>query len=369
MTSQLTVGDIFRTGRGGFLSQYGSVTPAYQKRALSSIALCQTAALGGNVVECPHCGHREIHYRSCYQRGCPTCEGLKDATWMKERVKDLLPVQYFHVVFTIPHILNELFLHNQRLCFSLFFDAVKETLMTVGRNRFHGEIGFFAIMHTWGQQLSFHPHIHCVVPGGALTKENQWIPSSKKQPYFASHKVLSLVFRGILIKKLKRVHLKFTGDLEQLCTESVKKKWVVHCKPPFSGPIRVIQYLARYTRKVAISNSRLIELNNGQVSFTWKDYANGSESKVMQLKTTEFIRRFLSHIPLPRFVRIRHFGFLSNKKRNVSIPLIRELIGEVLPDGATAINTVSFGKCPLCRVGFFVVVSEVLKQAIQWNSS
>jgi hypothetical protein len=295
---------------------------------------------------------------------------------MKERVEDLLPVHYFHVVFTVPHILNELFLHNQKVCFSLFFDAVKETLSTVGKRRFNAEIGFFAVMHTWGQLLTFHPHIHCCVPGGGLSFDRQtWIPSSKKQRFFASHKVLALVFRGILIKKLKGAFAKgdihYEGDLESLLTQSVSRKWVVHCKPPFDGPLRVIQYLARYTRKVALSNSRLISFENNTVTFSWKDYSSNSESKVAKLSSMEFIRRFLSHIPTPRFVRIRHFGFLSNRRRKASVALIRNLIGELLPEASALTFEDSFmpGRCPVCSTGVLLPVTSFLKKPLTCNSS
>ena len=377
MASRLTVGELFRHGKEQFLSRYGELTPGYQKRALAAISLCQTPALGSTMKECSECRHRELHYGSCYQRGCPTCEGSKDAQWMKERVTDLLPVPYFHVVFTVPHILNDLFLGNQKVCFSLFFDAVRDTLMTVGKNQFNAEVGFFAVMHTWGQLLNFHPHIHCVVPGGGLSFDRtQWVPASKKQRYFASHKVLALVFRGILIKKLKRASAKgtllYNGDLEQLLTESVKRKWVAHCKPPFDGPIRVIQYLARYVRKVAISNSRLLSFDGDAVAFSWKDYANGSAAKATRLPLVEFIRRFLSHIPVPRFVRIRHYGFLSNTRRRKTIPYIRELIGDLLPEAAALTNlrdSFCSGRCPVCGVGVLVPVSPICSAVVGCDSS
>lgn len=292
---------------------------------------------------------------------------------MQQRLKDLLPVHYFHIVFTVPHILNELFLNNQKVGYGLFFDAVRDTLVTVGKNRFQAEVGFFAVMHTWGQKLNFHPHIHCVVPGGALIKDT-WIHSSKKQRYFASHKVLALVFRGILLKKLKRAYakkkLKYDGDLNLLLDSSVTRKWVVHCKPPFDGPVRVIQYLARYTRKVALSNSRLLEFKNDKVSFSWNDYSHNGTPKIASLPKLEFVRRFLSHIPLPRFIRIRHYGFLSNCKRQKAVELIRELIAEPLPDPvqlSTLKDSFRPGICKVCKLGKMLIIA-VEPQTI-WNSS
>ena len=372
---RLTVGEVFRSGQKEYLSRYRSTTPAYQQRALAAISLCQTPLLGATLTECSQCQHRELHYQSCYHRGCPTCEGSKDALWMKARVDELLPVHYFHVVFTVPHLLNEFFLKNQKVYFSRFFDAVKETLMTIGKNHLNAEIGFFAVLHTWGQKLNFHPHIHCVVPGGGLSFDRtRWVSSSKKKHYFASHKVLALVFQGILIKKIKRAQAKeklVSHDLEKLLTDSVQKKWVVHCKPPFDSALRVIQYLSRYTRKVAISNSQLISLKNNSVSFSWKDYKNDAQSKVTILDSVEFIRRFLTHIPLPRFIRIRHFGFLSNAKRKTAIPLISELIGELLPDAKALQFEDSFqpGRCPVCKVGFMTIISPLKKVPTLCNSS
>jgi hypothetical protein len=296
---------------------------------------------------------------------------------MLARESELLPTHYFHLVFTVPHVLNELFLHNQRVCFAIFFKAVAKTLGTVMKERLKAQIGYFAIMHTWGQKLDFHPHIHCVVPGGGIREDGSWVTTSKKRRYFAPSKVLAVVFRGILIKALKRAYkdgkLTFNGNLETLLTQSVRTPWVVHAKPPFGSALQVLKYLSRYTRKVAISNSRLVSIDNGRVTFSFKDYAQQSKKKLCCLQAAEFIRRFLLHIPPPAFVRIRHYGFLAGKNRKQGIDKIKEVISGLIPilsKESRQLTTTGFcpGLCPLCNAKALVLV-EMIPTHLKTDSS
>lgn len=374
----ITVAEICRNYGAEFLNFYKLKLPAYKKTALWCLANCRTAALGGRVTECTECGHREYRYNSCRHRGCPQCEGSKEAGWMRARESELLPTHYFHIVFTVPHVLNELFIKNQRICFAIFFRSVAKALSTVMRDRLKAQVGFFAIMHTWGQRLDFHPHIHCVVPGGGVTNDGLWIATSKKRRYFAPTKVLAEVFRGILIKALKRAHkdrkLTFTGDLEALLNSSSKKPWVVHAEPPFGSAIQVLKYLSRYTRKVAISNSRLVSLEDNKVTFSFKDYAEQSEKKLCRMPVLEFIRRFLLHIPPRAFVRIRHYGFLAGKNRKIRIQNLKEVIAGLLPVLATLTATAikescALGLCPKCKVGVLILIEIIPRAIIKADSS
>lgn len=329
----LTVNELVRTYGAEFLSCYGEQIPAYQKRALWHLRNCRTEALGWRVVQCAECGQTQYRYNSCRHRGCPQCEGSKDAAWLHARVGDLLPTHYFHIVFTIPHELNPLFLNNPRLCYGVLFKAVAKTLKAVSRRRLNAEIGFFSILHTWGQKLEFHPHIHCVVPGGGLRSDETWVPTSKKRWYFAPTKVLAEVFRGIFIKALKRqgAKLNFSGNLEQLFERAVQKHWVVHAEPPFGSAVAVLKYLSRYTRKVALTNSRLISVKNSNVTFAFKDYSKNCKQQSLTLTVTEFIRRFLQHVPPPGFTRIRHYGFLNSKGKKERLQKIANAILGLLP--------------------------------------
>ena len=377
MQARLTVAELFRTHAQEFLGMYGKLVPGYQKKALWSLARCQTAALGGSIVECTACGHRESRYNSCRSRGCPQCEGSKEAKWLLERESELLPVHYFHVVFTVSHVLNTLIINNQRRCFALFFQSVAKALQTVAQNRLKGRLGFFSILHTWGQKLDFHPHIHCVVPGGCLSMDgNTWIPTSKERRYFAPTKVLAEVFRGIFIKALKRAYkdgkLKFDGNFEALINQAVSRNWVVHAQPPFGSATQVLKYLSRYTRKVALTNSRLVSLENGKVTFSFKDYADYSAKKYCRMQATEFIRRFLMHIPQPGFVRIRHYGFMTGKNRKQRLASLRDLIAGLLPviiSHPESDQSFKPGTCPNCGATSLTVVADLPKLPLRTDSS
>lgn len=374
-TARLTVAEIFRRYGPEYVGK-NQWLPQYLKFAVRCLAQCQTALLGGHEVECNQCGRRERVYNSCRHRACPQCEGSKSAQWMAARAADLLPVHYFHVVFTVPHTLNELIFRNQKVCYSIFFDAVKKTLLTVGQNNLKARLGFFGILHTWGQKLSFHPHIHCVVPGGGISRDgSSWVSSSKQKRYFVPQKVLARVFQGIFIRAIKDAYrrkdiiLEEEQDLEALLSAACLKPWVVHGKPPFAGPVEVIKYLARYTRKVAISNSRLLSLDGGKVAFSYRDYSDGAKTKIMHLAATEFIRRFLLHVPIPKFIRIRHFGFLANGQKKQALAKCRELLTETLacPKSAgsaarTFEDTFRKGRCPHCQIGTLQIISNVQPQ-------
>lgn len=329
----LTVNELARTYGAEFLLSYGEQIPAYQKSALWHLRNCRTNSLGWRLVQCAECGQTQYRYNSCRHRGCPQCEGSKDAAWLKARVGDLLPTHYFHVVFTVPHELNQLFLSNLKLCYGALFKAVAKTLKIVSHRRLNAEIGFFSVLHTWGQKLEFHPHIHCVVPGGGIRNNETWVSTSKKRWYFAPTKVLAEVFRGILIRALKRLgdKLQYQGNIEELFNRSVRKSWVVHAEPPFGSAVAVLKYLSRYTRKVALTNSRLISVKDGNVTFAYKDYSKNCEQRSLTLKVTEFIRRFLQHVPPPGFTRIRHYGFLNSKGKKERLQKITGAILGLLP--------------------------------------
>jgi Putative transposase/Transposase zinc-binding domain len=380
---RLEVADVFRQHGEAYLAQYGA-SPE-QQRVLHNIRNCRTAALGGHVQECDSCGHRKISYNSCRNRHCPKCQGLARARWLEARAGELLPVPYFHVVFTLPENLGPLALQNKMVVYGLLFRAVAETLLEVAANpkRMGARLGFLAVLHTWGQNLMHHPHVHCVVPAGGFSLDGSaWVSGRKK--FLLPVRVLSRVFRGKFIAFLKQAYargeLKFYGQLrslaqaatmENLLNHSVKHEWVVYAKRPFGGPEVVLKYLAGYTHRVAISNGRLLRLENGQVTFRWKDYARGSRQSIMTLEATEFIRRFLLHVLPSGFVRIRYYGFMANRVRAQNVERCRELLGQQLsaepkslqdgePSGAFCEES-----CPVCRKGCMRIIERLRPQRVQ----
>jgi hypothetical protein len=305
-----------------------------QQRILRAIASCRTAALGGHVETCDHCHYRRVAYNSCRNRHCPKCQATACARWMGDREEELLPVEYFHVVFTLPDTFNALALANKRVVYGVLFDAVGQTLLEVAANPKHlgAKIGFMSILHTWGQNLSLHPHVHCVVPGGGLSPDgSKWIGC--RPGFFLPVRVLSKVFRGKFIDLLKRARQsgKLIGAeqdsaFDRLLDASVKHDWVVYAKPPFGGPEQVLKYLSRYTHRIAISNRRLVAIDDRTVTFNYKDYAHGNQPRTMTLDGDEFLRRFLLHAVPSGFVRIRHFGLLANRVRTQSLIDCRRLL-------------------------------------------
>src|SRR5229473_4335208 len=343
------VADVFRTYEKEFFAQWGHVLSAPQRKAFEAIRDCRTAALGGHVEyveQCDTCGHRVISYNSCRNRHCPKCQATARAKWLAEREAELLPVPYFHVVFTLPQQIGRLALQNQRQIYTILFQAASETLLTIAADPRHlgASIGFLAVLHTWGQNLHLHPHLHCVVPGGGFSPDgSRWI-ACPKHSFFLPYKVLSRLFRKLFLlslgKAFRKGKLRFSGELrdlakpaafQALCETAAHLEWVVHVKPPFGGPRRVLKYLARYTHRVAISNHRLRALENGRVSFDWKDYADHSRTKTMSLDAVEFIRRFLLHVLPSGLVRIRHFGFLANRVRRQKLMQCRALLAASAP--------------------------------------
>ena len=336
----LEVADVIRTYREDFENARSGRLTSVEKRVLDDITACRTAAMGGHVDCCDRCGHLEISYNSCRNRHCPKCLASAPTKWLSDRESDLLPVDYFHVVFTIPREIATIALQNKRIVYNILFRSASETLRQVAADPKHlgAEIGFLAVLHTWGQNLEHHPHVHCVIPGGGISPDRtEWLRC--RQNFFLSVKVLSRLFRGkflhYLLEAFKKGKLEFHGQLLDLRSDKAfrahlaplyTKEWFVFSKAPFGGPAQVLKYLARYTHRVAISNRRLVSMNNGNVSFLWKDYANGCRRRVMTLTAVEFIRRFLTHILPKGFMRIRHYGFLANRYRKQKLEQCRRLL-------------------------------------------
>jgi hypothetical protein len=354
------------------------------RRVLQALVACRTARLGAHVQQCDKCEHRSVAYNSCRNRHCPKCQAASRERWFEARRQDLLPVGYFHVVFTLPAEISPLALQNKRVLYEILFRAASETLIQIAADPKHlgARIGFLCVLHTWGQTLVHHPHLHCIVPGGGLSLEGQrWIAS--RPNYFVPVKVLSPVFRGKFLDYLGQAYrsgqLTLTATLEHLnepdrfaafLRELRGKPWIVYCKPPMAGPEQVLKYLARYTHRVAIANSRLISLQQGRVAFRYKDYAQGDCERILELEALEFLRRFLLHV-LPRgFQRIRHYGLLANCCRSNKVALCRTLIaqggfgeqenGDPVPPQAPLASI----RCPQCGVGVMVTVEIVRPGAI-----
>ena len=301
-----------------------------QRRAVAAITSCRTAALGGHVRECDRgCGYTHISYNSCRDRHCPKCQGLERVRWQEARAADLLPVPYFHLVFTIPADLHDIFLAHPRVAYGLLFRAVAATLKEVAADKRNlgAEIGLTAVLHTWTQKLRFHPHIHCIVPGGGLSPDRRsWV--SAREDFFVSVRVLSAVFRGKLLAAFEAAAgAGKIASAPELLRQAARKSWVVYCKRPFAGPQQVLSYLGRYTHRIAIGNERIVATSGDDVTFSFKDRRDGDSRKEMTLPAASFLRRFLLHV-LPRgFVRIRHYGLLANSVRRKRIALCRELLG------------------------------------------
>lgn len=376
---KLELADIFRSLDTSFLDSL----PAAQRRVVEDITACRTAALGGHLKQCDQCGYHEIAYNSCRNRHCPKCQAAARAEWMQARADELLPVEYFHLVFTLPEHLSLLALQNKRVIYDLLFRATSETLLELAADpkRLGARIGFFCVLHTWGQTLQHHPHLHCVIPGGGLSADHtQWVACRKG--FFLPVKVLSRLFRGKFIAYLSKARednqLTYAGQLSHLAEadefnswlrELWQVEWVVYAKPPFGGAPQVLKYLARYTHRVAISNGRLLELNDGRVTFSYKDYAASSEIKTMTLETQEFARRFLLHV-LPRgFVRVRYYGFLANCCRTEKLALCRRLLPEGKPEPASGAaapqddlhrdSTIVRTICPHCGNGKMNIIGKL----------
>ena len=357
------VADVIRVAGDSFRQRYSASLTWPQRKVLDAIARCRTAALGGHRDACASCGHEAISYNSCRNRHCPKCQTAARDQWLRKRQQELLPAGYFHLVFSVPHELVPLMWQNKRQLFSLLFEASAATLLEVSADPKHlgAQTGFLSILHTWGQTLTPHPHIHCVVPGGGLAPDHsRWI--SPHYSFLLPVKVLSRVFRGKFVAGLRRlfVHdkLRFFGECVPLYNEKrfavflrtlYQQDWVVYAKPPFGGPEHVLHYLARYTHRVAISNHRLLSVSPAEVCFRWKDYAHNGRQRTLTLAPEEFLRRFVQHV-LPRaFPRIRYFGFLANRRRARMLPLCRALLHQALPAETPFLEKPSLWTCPHCH--------------------
>jgi len=360
--------DIFRLYGNEYLNAHH--LPPHVWKTVHAIQNCRTAALGGHTGTCDECGHVQNSYNSCRNRHCPKCQALTKERWVMSREAELLPVQYFHVVFTLPEELNEIVIHNRELMFNLLFLASADTLKALAKDvKYLGaETGFTSILHTWGQNLMFHPHVHIIIPGGGLTADSQWQSSRKK--FFIPVKVLSKLFRGKFMHALQARRPEIRGledDSVWLTTANTlySKDWYVYCKRPFKTCLSVLKYLGRYTHRIAISNHRIISINDDMVSFKWRDYKNRSKEKVMTLAADEFIRRFLLHILPPGFMKIRHYGFLASAVKQKKLPLCKKLTGaKVMPvvklsavDLMMKLTGRDITLCPRCGVGHFTIVS------------
>jgi hypothetical protein len=356
--------------------------PSNIYKTLSAIKYCKTSALGGHIYQCDNCGQIKISYNSCRNRHCPKCQSYAKELWVYERRKSLLPTHYFHVVFTVPEELNSLILFNQKELYSVFFKSVSETLLELGSDKkyLRADIGFTALLHTWGQNLMNHPHIHCIIPGGGLSlDQSKWINSKKK--FFLPVKVLSRKFRGKFLYYVNELYLKnklkFPSNISELGSRDVfsqfkdslyKKEWIVYSKPPFGGAEHVLQYLSRYTHRVAISDNKIIKVDNETVVFKWRDYKDNNKEKVMTLNAQEFIRRFTMHILPDRFVKLRHYGILGNRNKQLKFKRCLEIF-RVKPKKDDSLSSVELffkltgikiGMCKVCEKGNLIKKDKLM---------
>ena len=385
MAGGLEVADVFRRHGPRWRAEQAGHLDRMQRRVIGAIEACRTAALGGHLRRCADCGHAEIAYNSCRDRHCPECQGHARAAWVAARCAELLPVPYFHVVFTLPAPVGAIAFQNKATVYAILFRAAAETLRVIAADPRHlgAEIGGVSVLHSWGQAMQHHPHVHCIVPAGGLSPDRaRWIGCPPG--FFLSVKVLGRLFRRLFLERLAGAFaaggLRFSGDLAPLaetdafaahCALLRRIDWVVYAKRPFGGPEQVLAYLGRYTHRVAIANSRLLGMADGKVSFRWKDHRDGRQ-KVMTLDAGEFMRRFLLHVLPPGFHRIRHFGFLANGHRAARLALCRRLLAApaaeegqegaaVAPATPPAAASSPLGVCPCC--GSLQVIRTPLPRA------
>ena len=370
------VADLIRVAGQRFIDQNSHWLTGQHLKVLRAIEQCRTAALGGHLDKCSQCGYRTISFNSCRDRHCPKCQASARERWLEARRKELLPVRYVHVVFTVPRELAPLAMHNKKIFYELLFRTTAETLRTIAADPKHlgADIGFFSVLHTWTQKLLYHPHIHCVVPSGGLSRDgSRWIHS--RYPFFLPVKVLSRVFRGKLIAALKRAFaqgkLVFPGTLKPIAQPKTfaaflrpffRQDWVVYCKPPLAGPDHVLKYLGSYTHRIAISNHRLVDFQQDQVTFRWRDSAHGNKQRKLTIPVTEFLRRFFLHVLPYHFVRIRHYGFLANRRRRAFLALCVHLLATASlltpPPKSNAPSPAFSWQCPRCG-GTMVMIQQL----------
>lgn len=365
------------------IREYGSTyrskyfTTQHELKVMNAIENCRTSRLGGRVETCNECGQIRISYNSCRDRHCPKCQRIAKEKWLEKRFDDLLPTQYYHVVFTLPSELNGLALKNKQLIYNLMFRASAETLSELSKDpKYIGaQIGFISVLHTWGQNLMDHPHIHCIVTGGGLSKDGErWI--NGKKDFFIPVRVLSRKFRGKFLYYLKQLFYQkeltieggksrtFFTDMDQL----YKKDWIVYCKKPFGSAERVMSYLGRYTHRIAITNQRIKSITDGKVTFAYKDYRDNNRQKEMTLEATEFIRRFLLHVLPFRFIKIRHYGILSNRNRQTKLTFVKTLLNVISTKRQENLNWqeylkkklgIDYSVCPFCGSGTMIPCASV----------
>jgi hypothetical protein len=390
---KLQVADVFRRYGTVYRQVHDGSFSLAQRRVMTDIQVCRTAALGGHVERCDACGHQRIFYNSCRNRHCPKCQSLARAEWIEDRLAEILDTQYFHVVFTVPEELAAIAYQNKRVVYGILFRATAETLRTIAADPKHlgAELGFFAVLHTWGQTLVHHPHLHCVIAGGGLSPDGtRWIPC--RGGFFLPVRVLSRLFRRLFLEHLQaafnRGELNFFSALQQLQEQQAfarylaplgKVEWVVYAKRPFAGPQQVLAYVGRYTHRVAISNNRLLDIDNDCVSFSWKDYRENNQQKTMTLSAAEFIRRFLLHVLPNGLQRIRYYGFLSNRYRQLKLAQCRQLLGMASSEETSnraqpasdyrdryeQLTGSSLRECPVCHKGHMVLRETLIAVWLQ----
>jgi hypothetical protein len=380
----LEVADVLRRFGPAFRGRNGASLSAARRRAMSAIESCRTAALGGHIERCGDCGHQRVAYNSCRNRNCPKCQGLARAQWLEDRRAELLDVPYFHVVFTVPAEIEVIAFQNQTVVYDILFRAASETLSTIAEDPNHlgAEIGFLAVLHTWGQNLMHHPHLHCLIPGGGIARDGKsWIAC--RPGFFLPVRVLSRLFRGLFLHYLEKAfvagelnffsahrHLHEPAAFRRYLAPVRATEWVVYAKAPFAGPAQVLEYVGRYTHRVAISNNRLVSMDDSKVRFRWKDYRDGNRQKTLCLEGGEFIRRFLIHVLPDGFHRIRYYGFLGNCHRARKLERCRELLGMAKAgppadpdmdyrDRYEILTGRSLRECPCCRTGIMVVIDSI----------
>ncbi|MDX2489347.1 IS91 family transposase [Desulfosarcina sp.] len=370
-TDRLTVAHILKE----HIIDYQKHYPLWHehRKIVYDLLNCRTPYLGGHIDRCDHCGALRITYHSCRNRHCPTCQHMPRERWLEQRKQEILPADYFHVVFTLPHELNTVVLNNKKVMLAILFKAASQTLLTFGENELGGKLGFITTLHTWDQKLNAHFHLHCLVAGGAVSPDgSRWIPC--KGNYLFNERALSLVFRGKFMELMKKAcqcnDLKFAGDqFNRLKSRLYEKPWIIDVRDPVKKPEHVLEYLARYTHRVAIANSRIKALTDGMVTFTFKNRKK-NRTETLTVTAVEFIRRFLLHSLPKRFVRIRHYGFLANRNRSANLAAIRQLMGLIDPiDKAVAtvesmmqqLTGTDITVCPCCKKGKMLLYREIPK--------
>ena len=391
---RIELADILRRYGDAYRAEHDASLSSTQRRVMQAITACRTAALGGHIEACDECAHQRIAYNSCRNRHCPKCQSLSRARWIEDRQAELLPCPYFHVVFTLPEEIAAIAYQNKVRVYNILFTATADTLRTIAADPKHlgAEVGFFAVLHTWGQTLVHHPHLHCVVPGGGVSADGErWIPC--RPGFFLPVRVLSRFFRRRFLELLEqafdRDELEFFTALEELRERETfrryldplrKKEWIVYAKAPFAGPEQVLDYVGRYTHRVAISNNRLLDIEEGHVTFRYKDYRDGDTQKTMTLTAHEFIRRFLLHVLPQGLQRIRYYGFMGNRYREEKLERCRQLLQmspltptpektdtDVTDDNESsdyrdryeALTGVSLHVCPACGRGRMITLEQV----------